>query len=72
MALRENLLKALYAHAAGHLAKHRANIEVYLDSSVGIGEHPDIIEAMEKELDEVAKYDDQLEMLKKHFKATEE
>ncbi len=72
MELREKLLKALYAHAAGHLAKHKANIEVYLNNSVGIGEHPDIIEAMEKELDFIAQYNDQLEMLKKYFNAKEE
>ena len=69
--MREQLLKALYAHAAGHLQKHKANIEVYLNNSVGIGEHPDIIEAMEKELDFVAQYDDQLQMLKKYFNTEE-
>ena len=71
MELREKLLKALYAHASGHLKKHKANIEVYLTNPAGIGEHPDIIEAMEKELDFVAQYNDQLEMLKKYFNTKE-
>ena len=61
------LLDALRKHAEGHIAKHRANVEVYLNSTTGIGEHPDIIEAMEGELMEMAKYEDQLEMIKKYF-----
>jgi hypothetical protein len=31
------------------------NVEVYLTNPVGIGEHSDIIETIEKELDEIAK-----------------
>jgi hypothetical protein len=65
--MREVLIEALRAHAEGHIAKHRANVEVYLNSVTGIGEHPDIIEAMEGELMEMAKYEDQLEMIRKYF-----
>jgi len=65
--MREKLLTALEAHAKGHIEKHRINVEVYLTNPVGIGEHGDIIETIEKELDEIAKYDDHIEMLKKYF-----
>ena len=65
--MREILLDALRKHAEGHVAKHKANVEVYLNSTTGIGEHPDIIEAMEMEIMEIAKYDDVLEMLDKYF-----
>jgi len=65
--MREILLDALRKHAEGHVAKHKANVEVYLNSTTGIGEHPDIIEAMEMEVMEIAKYDDLLEMLDKYF-----
>ena len=65
--MREVLIEALKAHAEGHIAKHKANVEVYLNSVTGIGEHPDIIEAMEGELMEMAKYEDQLEMIRKYF-----
>ena len=66
--MREILLDALRKHAEGHVAKHKANVEVYLNSTTGIGEHPDIVEAMEAEIMEIAKYDDVLEMLDKYFK----
>jgi hypothetical protein len=58
---------ALEAHAKGHIEKHRINIEVYLTNSVGIGEHSDIIETIEKELDEIARYQDHLDIIKKYF-----
>lgn len=65
--MREILLNALIKHAEGHIAKHKANVEVYLNSTTGIGEHPDIIEAMESELMEIAKYDDVIEMIEKYI-----
>lgn len=65
--MRLQLIEALKAHANGHVSKHKANIEVYLNNPVGVGEHPDIIEAIEQELDEIARYDDQVEMLNKYF-----
>ena len=60
---RELLINAVKKHAEGHIAKHAANVEIYLNHSVGIGEHSDIIEAIEHELDEIAKYHDQIEAL---------
>ena len=63
----EQLIIALKAHAKGHIEKHKANVILLLQKSAGIAEHPDIIETIEKELDIIAKYDDQLEMIKKYF-----
>ena len=68
--MREQLIKALLAHAQGDIAKHKANVEVYLTSPVGIGEHSDIIEAIETELDMIAKYQDQIDVINKYFKIT--
>lgn len=67
MKQRELLINAVKKHAEGHIAKHVANVEVYLNQSVGIGEHSDIIEAIEQELDEIAKYHDQIEVLEKYL-----
>ena len=60
-------MKAFKSHAQGHIDKHLANVEVYLHNPAGIGEHSDIIEAMELEMEEVAKYNDMLEMVEKHL-----
>jgi hypothetical protein len=64
---RENMIQALKEHAKGHIAKHAMNVEVYLKNSAGVGEHPDVLEAIEKELKVIAEYDDQLEIIKKYF-----
>lgn len=66
--MREQLLNAVRAHATGHIEKHRANVEVYLANPAGIGEHSDIIEAIEHELKLMAEYKDQLDMLDLYFK----
>ena len=65
--MREQLLKALLAHAQGDIQKHVANVEVYLTNPAGIGEHSNIVEAIEQELNEIAKYQDQIEVIQKYF-----
>ena len=66
--MRNQLIKALLAHAQGDIQKHVANVEVYLSNPVGIGEHSNIVEAIEEELNMIAKYEDQVEVIKKYFK----
>ena len=65
--MREQLVKALLAHAQGDIQKHVANVEVYLTNPAGIGEYSDITEAIENELNIIAKYDEQVAVLKKYF-----
>ena len=65
--MREQLIKALLSHAQGDINKHVANVEVYLTNPAGIGEHSDITEAIESELNIIAKYHDQIEVLQKYF-----
>ena len=67
--MRDKLLKAARDHAIGHIEKHKMNVEVYLTNPAGIGEHSDIMEAIEVELMEMAKYHDVLEMLDSYFSA---
>ena len=66
--MRPQLISALLAHANGEIAKHKANVEVYLEHPVGIGEHSDITEAIGLELDKISRYHDQVEVLNKYFK----
>jgi hypothetical protein len=62
------IIEAIEAYAKGHIAKHKANVHIYLKNPVGIGEHSDVLEAIEIELDQIAKYQDQLDVLDKHFR----
>jgi len=66
--MRDQLVKALLAHAQGDIAKHKANVEVYLTNPAGIGEHSNIVEAIEEELNMIAKYQDQIDVINKYFK----
>ena len=45
--LREYILKSQIAYYNGKIAKHKQNVEVYLTYPVGIGEHPDVMGAIE-------------------------
>lgn len=65
--LRQMMLEVAVAHAKSHIDKHRVNVEVYLTNSVGVGDHSNIMDAIEKELDEIARYEDHLEVLQKYF-----
>ena len=66
--MRDQMIKALLAHAQGDIAKHKANVEIYLTNPVGIGEHSNIMEAIEEELNMIAKYQDQIDVIQKYFK----
>ena len=65
--MRYKMIEAMRSHAKGHIDKHKMNVEVYLNNPAGIGEHSDIMESVEKELLEVAKYDDILTMVEKYI-----
>ena len=65
--LRDDLIRASKSHFLAHIEKHRINMENLLNNAVGVGEHADIMDTIEKELAIIAEYDDKLEMLKKYF-----
>ena len=65
--LRDDLLKASEKHFEAHIEKHRVNIEVLLENAVGVSEHGDIMDTIEKELAIIAEYDDKLSVLRKYF-----
>ena len=68
MQLREDIVKALKQKLEGEISAHKVNVEIMLENTVGVGEHPNIIETVEQELDIIAGYEDKLSALKKHFK----
>lgn len=66
--MKKQIIKNLIKHAQGQIAKHKTNVEVYLQSSVGIGEHSDIMASIEQELNHMAQYQEQIDVIKKYFK----
>ena len=60
-------IDVLRQYFTGQLHKHRMNVENYLQKSVGVGEHSDIMETVEKELSYMADYHDKIEVLNNYF-----
>lgn len=54
---------SMMSYLAGKVKYHKANVLVYLQNPVGIGEHPDIMAAIEEELAKAAEYQEKLDQL---------
>ena len=65
--LRNDLIKASKIHFEAHIEKHRINVENLLNNSQGVAEHADIMDTIEKELEEISKYHDLLEVIDTYF-----
>ena len=65
--LKQQMIEAARKHAEAEVLLRKTNINVYMEKVVGIGEHSDIIETIQKELDAMATANDRLEMLDKYF-----
>jgi|TARA_B100001939_G_scaffold12656_1_gene10983 uncharacterized protein (DUF362 family) len=61
------LLDALCKKLEGEIAIYKANILTYQRNSVGIGEHPEIVEAIELQVAKLAEAEDKLGAIKRHF-----
>ena len=65
--MRREMLEALKALSVGSIKKSKMNIEVYLANPVGIGEHPDVLGAIQDQVDVIAKEEERIETIKKYF-----
>ena len=65
------LFKALIKQYESDIASAYATLTIYFDSAVGIGEHPQHLEEMDKLVDKVATAEDKLQSLNKHFNNTQ-
>ena len=70
MNYREDLIKVSELYFRAQIEKHKVNVENLLENQVGVAEHPDIVETIEKELEVIASYDEKLNVLQKYFKSS--
>ncbi len=61
------LINALSKKYEADIANAKANVEVYIKNPAGIGEHPDLAQAIDSQIDVIAHAEDKLEVLKKHY-----
>ena len=64
---RNMMLDAIVAKAQGMMEVHKANVEIYLSAPAGIGEHSCVVESLEKEICEIAKHQEIIETIAKHY-----
>ena len=57
------ILRALHAKYEGEREYHKANIEIYLSNPAGIGEHSDVLEAINIELERMVAADEKIHIL---------
>ena len=67
MITKTNLYKALKLKYEAQEAEAKANLEIYFNNSVGIGEHADVVEAMDEQIDKLAQAQDKLNALENEF-----
>ena len=63
--MRRELLDALRARYEAEIAEANATINIYLTNSVGIGEHPQHLEEMDKLIDKIAQAEEKIKVLEK-------
>ena len=62
--MKKAILDALEARYNSQIAEADATIKIYLENSVGIGEHPQHIEEVDKLVQKIADAQEKLEVLK--------
>ena len=67
MVTKTTLYRALKLKYEAQEAEAKANLEIYFNNSVGIGEHADVVEAMDEQIDKLAQAQDKLNALENKF-----
>ena len=65
--MRDDILANQITYYNGLIAKHKQNVEIYLNQPVGIGEHSDIMSAIETELTAIAQAHEKIEVINHYF-----
>ena len=67
MNIREAMIKALRKKYEAVIEEAKATAEVYLHRPVGIGEHPQFIEELDKLINTIAEAEDKLTVIRNRF-----
>ena len=61
--MKREILDALRARYEADIAEASATVNIYLTNSVGIGEHPQHIEEVNKQIDKIAQAKEKIDVL---------
>lgn len=65
--MRKQIIDVLKQQFEAHVQKHKMNVDIMLSNPIGIHDHTDLMDAIEKEISQIAEYHDKLEVLDKYF-----
>ena len=65
--LRDEILKNQKTYYNGLIAKHQQNVEIYLNQPVGIGEHSDVMAALDTEINAIAQAHEKIGIIDSYF-----
>ena len=65
--LRDEILKNQKTYYNGLIAKHQQNVEIYLNQPVGIGEHSDVMAAIDTEINAIALAHEKIGIIDSYF-----
>ena len=65
--MKEQLVQALKSKYSADYQMHKANLDIYLNNPVGIGEHPQHFEEMDKLVESMTAARDKLEVLNDEY-----
>ena len=63
--MKKQLLTAALMHFKALKSRAEANLEIYLQGAVGVGEHPDLVEEIVKLTKEITEADESIKYLEK-------
>ena len=61
------MIDALTKKLEGEIAVAKANVDIYLSNAAGIGEHSDILEAIEIQIEKIATAHEKIEIINDYF-----
>jgi hypothetical protein len=66
--MRQEIISVLKQHFEAHIRKHKMNVDIMLANPMAIHDHTDLMDAIEKEVAQIAEYTDKLEVMETYFK----
>ena len=67
ISLNQRMVTALMQDCHANIQKAECNVYAFLENPVGVGDHPNIMQTIQEQLDVVSKHKDRLSVLAEHF-----
>jgi 3-deoxy-D-arabino-heptulosonate 7-phosphate (DAHP) synthase len=65
--MKQEIINVLKQHFESHILKHKMNVDIMLANPMAIHDHTDLMDAIEKEVAQIAEYQDKLEIMNVYF-----